>query len=479
MQKASGVFLWVKLVVQEVLFASQDGASMIEIFENVSRIPADLDDYFRRFMASIENRHKREASIFFQIALHEEDEFTTLHQLTLFDISYLEGEGRDCVRHPGSTGYENFRTSPHRLQQIMDSAYRRVNSRCRGLLECFESSAPSHEILLATVTGAEPAWGIVLSDFDEQLLKSYGCVVDFLHRSFRDFLLQEDVYRELISHTGGMFDVRLFLCKSRVAQLLCLEVSSNSFHAAVATGLASYVMSAIGTPSLKTSPEANLIAERLRDVVEQIQSQQSGFEESVWFLSIATEDWVMEKSSFLTVAIEFDLVSYLRKHLTEDAIRNKPGRPILDHILMRRLHFLNWDRATVNSDLVGAALRLGASPNQKWLGMSIFARYLLSLSHVVAANTSDITSARGPPEMVPQLLLETEESQMASLRAISLLLEYNAESVLPAAWFRDGLTQEDEFPVTLIMGTEMIAVAEILRKLFQQITFTDVKVSRT
>lgn len=470
MQKASGVFLWVKLVVQEVLFASQDGASMTEIFENVSRIPADLDDYFRRFMASIEARHRREASIFFQIALHEEDEFITLHQLSVLDISHLGSRGFDFSRQPGKAAYENFLTSPHCLQQRIDSACRRMNSRCRGLLECFKSPERSRWVLLNTDMGGTT----VLSDSDEQLLEVYDYGVDFLHRSFRDFLLQEDVYRELISHTGGIFDVRLFLCQSRLAQIMCLDIGSSSFRAELAKGLTSYVMSAIGTPSLKTSPEANLIAERLQDVVEQIQVQQNDHTDTPWFLNHALEQWEREKGSFLTVAIEFDLVSYLREHLTADAIRNKLGRPILDYILMRRLHHLEEDHVVHNIDVLSAALRLGADPNQKWLGMSTFARYLLHL-RVFVGDPTIIHSLRDFSATVPRLKFWTKESQVTSLRTVILLLEYNAGPLLPAAWFEEGVSYKDEFPETSVVGTDMITVADALRGVDQGFTFTAVK----
>lgn len=469
MQKASGVFLWVKLVVQEVLFASQDGASMTEIFENVSRIPADLDDYFRRFMASIEARHRREASIFFQIALHEEDEFITLHQLSVLDISHLGGGGLDFSRQPGRAVGENLLTSPHFLQQQIDSACRRMNSRCRGLLECFKSPERSRWVLLDTGMGR----GTDLSDSDEQLLKAYDYGVDFLHRSFRDFLLQGDVYRELVSHTGGIFDVRLFLCQSRLAQLMCFDIGSSSFQTELARGLTSYVLSAIGTPSLKTSPEANLIAERLQDVVQQIQLQQNDSTEAPWYLNHAMEMWERNKSSFLTVAIEFDLVSYLREHLTADAIRNKLGRPILDYILMRRLHHLDGDHVVHNIDVLRTALRLGANPNQRWLGMSTFARYLLYLRTFVG-DPRIMRPLRDFPSR-PQLLFWTKESQLASLRTIILLLEYNAEPLLPAAWFEEGASHEDEIPVTSVIETDMITVADALRGVDQGFTFTAVK----
>lgn len=458
MRKASGVFLWVRLVVQEVVFGAQDGDSLAEILDNVSGIPKDLDDYFRRFIASIEIRHRREASIFLQVALHQEDEFLTLHELGLMDVSYIHNGCPNFALRPGVKVCNKGLAGPDRLQQTLDSASRRLNSRCRGLLEHSDRSRAIYDRL---------NWDIdfeVVTESDEQIMKSLDIGVDFLHRSFRDFLLQPDVRRQIEDYTDGPYDVRLFLCNCRLAQLEGLDISTSVVQAQIALGLASYVLSAIGTPNLKASPEAKLIAERLTDIVESIRHF-NVTSETYWYLIRAMEGWDQENSSFLTVAIEFDLVSYLKEHLTAAAICEKSGRPILDYILMRRLHHLELEQdlgmLSLNVELLREALRLGANPNHRWLGASTFARYLVHLRlyfEDCSRNASCI-----------------EEGACRIFRAITLLLEYNADPVLPAAWFRGDYTGGNGFPVTSAMETEMRSVADILRDLQQEHIFTDHK----
>ncbi|KAK5053293.1 hypothetical protein LTR84_002267 [Exophiala bonariae] len=72
-QKAAGVFLWVRLVVQELLKRLRDGAFAAELLKQLHAIPPDLDDYFMRMMETIDQRYRQDASIMLQIALHRMD----------------------------------------------------------------------------------------------------------------------------------------------------------------------------------------------------------------------------------------------------------------------------------------------------------------------------------------------------------------------------------------------------------------------
>src|SRR6202044_1469974 len=89
-RKAAGVFLWVRLVVKQLLKGLRDGDGIRALSKKVEEIPADLDDYFMRLMESIEPQNRKEASDLFQLALYDEDEFTTLHSDCLLDFSFIE-----------------------------------------------------------------------------------------------------------------------------------------------------------------------------------------------------------------------------------------------------------------------------------------------------------------------------------------------------------------------------------------------------
>ncbi|PLB48418.1 hypothetical protein P170DRAFT_359235, partial [Aspergillus steynii IBT 23096] len=73
--RAEGVFLWVRLVVRDLLKGFRDGDGIHALYRKLEEIPVDLNDYFERLITSIEPQHRREASIILQIALHKEHGF--------------------------------------------------------------------------------------------------------------------------------------------------------------------------------------------------------------------------------------------------------------------------------------------------------------------------------------------------------------------------------------------------------------------
>ena len=86
--KARGVFLWVRLVVDEIIEGLTDGKTLEELQQLLSEIPEELEDLYirairrvRRGSASALARHKFEVYVMFQIALHAQEPFTLYNML--------------------------------------------------------------------------------------------------------------------------------------------------------------------------------------------------------------------------------------------------------------------------------------------------------------------------------------------------------------------------------------------------------------
>jgi ABC-type dipeptide/oligopeptide/nickel transport system ATPase component len=58
---ANGVFLWVELVVQELVSGVADGDTIMELREKLSKIPPDLDGLYQRMLGKIHERVRQEA----------------------------------------------------------------------------------------------------------------------------------------------------------------------------------------------------------------------------------------------------------------------------------------------------------------------------------------------------------------------------------------------------------------------------------
>jgi energy-coupling factor transporter ATP-binding protein EcfA2 len=92
-----GVMLWVHLVTRELVAGLRkvDGTKTLQ--RRLDSTPADLNDYFECMIDSIDSDLRCEASILLHSALHEEEDFDSVHTITLMDLSYTEGESSNFV----------------------------------------------------------------------------------------------------------------------------------------------------------------------------------------------------------------------------------------------------------------------------------------------------------------------------------------------------------------------------------------------
>lgn len=412
--RASGVFLWVRLVVYELVKALRDGDNIPQLLRSVEFIPGDLDEYFAQMMDSIEPRHHKEASTILQLALHQEHQFTSLHPLRLIDVMCIQNNDICYASESASTGNALAFTDLEKIHFHLNSTLRRINSRCLCLVECryLEGSSTSH---CDDTSEEEPG------ENTNKIVQTFDWQVSFLHRSFRDFLLVDSNQRKLHEYSGGSLDVRVLLCNARLLQLEALVQSTFNYDLVV--GLASYVISAISVPELRRTEYCGIVAGRLRLVLDEVVQSASDDNMDVgpWYLSMSLRSYHYDGSSFLTVAIDFGLTAYVLANLTREVIQNKKHRPILDYIL-RCLFFPGMNPSIGNQlpdlELLCRALQLGADPNEVTDYGTPWISYLIQLDfeRILKAYKTN-----RPGRM----------AQEALLRAVLLLLQEGADPVLP------------------------------------------------
>ncbi|KAI1096763.1 hypothetical protein F5B19DRAFT_4577 [Rostrohypoxylon terebratum] len=196
-QKASGVFLWVTLVVKSLLDGLRDGDTVDDLRARLLKLPPDLRALFQKILADLQPDYFEQASRIFQAvrAAHlpwkridrldhmfpntmtfgEIRESVDKLPLTLLSISFIDEDVQQALF------IKHFYTL-NRDEQIFQAERmrRRLYSRCKGLLEV-------------------PA-------FDKRGLE---VPVQYLHRTVKDFL-EEDGTRGLLASSD--FDAHLALC---------------------------------------------------------------------------------------------------------------------------------------------------------------------------------------------------------------------------------------------------------------------------
>jgi len=407
--KAAGVFLWVRLVVRELLKGLRDGDGISVLRKRLREIPGDLNDYFKRLMDSIDPNHRQEASALLQIALYDEREFATGHPLRLIDLSFID-EGRPDFALTGRYSYKDLDlTNWEALQFRLDSALRRLNSRCMGLLECQyqpewlvgDVPYPAASQLTEEVEQDAQVANIRSGQIFEPSiypqifrgpipLSAFTITIRFLHRSCRDFLLTSEVQSLLHKYTHGPYDSRMFLLCSRLSQFVAFETARAGERQAIT--IASYLLSTLSRPTYKCTPICAVVAATIQPILEKFVQNYDDLNFG-WYIEPSINSWYDEQSTFVTLAIDFDLVSYVRTHITSGSVRGKRGRPILDYILrprfLRTISPMSIGNQRPNLELLGVVLHLGADPNEMYESVTVWSLFLCLLADSFAESTYD------------------------------------------------------------------------------------------
>jgi hypothetical protein len=439
--KAAGVFLWVRLVVKQLLKGLRDGDGIRALSKKVEEIPADLDDYFMRLMESIEPQNRKEASELFQLALYDKDEFSSLHSNCLLDFSFIEEGKPDFALHPfyifsgldfADTGAMAFR---------LESTMRKLNSRCMGLLECHDEVDQGFQLRklqedsddeASTTTGFEylgsnktnvPLDAAELLDKSDVFTMAH-LTIDFLHRSLRDFLLTPKVQTLLHQYTQGPYDARMFFRNARLVQLVAPNKVEADLYATI--GLASYVLSTLTVSGYQDTPSASTVATIMRPVIENLVRFERTEKALGWYICCVLQSWHDEDSTFLTLAIDFGLDSYVRANLTPQSVQSKKGRPILDYILRPRFVkgrlVICVGNQLPDSALLNAVLGFGADPNQRYQGVSIWALFLCFIADHFRGEIPNGTFI----------------GEAAYFEALKIMIQNGADVLLPRNWLSDA-----------------------------------------
>ena len=195
--KASGVFLWVFLVVRSLREGLSNGDGITDLQERVDRLPADLEDYAMHILGGVDSFYVKQAAELFRMALDSDQD------LLLHTYSFL------AYNKDSESGLKAPTMAPLNHEQVAsryDERERRLNSRCKGLLEV-----------------SDDGYSANLADS----LSGRFRVVGFLHRTVRDILETPTMrYRFVANDAQGICWARVFL-QAHIAQIKLLQYNPH------------------------------------------------------------------------------------------------------------------------------------------------------------------------------------------------------------------------------------------------------------
>ena len=185
--KAHGVFLWVVLVVRSLLTGLRNADRISDLQKRLRHFPETLEEYFRQILDSIEPFYREQTAQSFTYALE------AVEPLSLLTYSFLDEENLKIVL--AST--DNLLTTD-KIVIRKDDMQRRLNGRCKGLLEVVRPKKKfANELPILRV--------------------------DFLHRTVYDFLLTKDIQNMIVEHLAADFDPKMRICKALFAELKFMD----------------------------------------------------------------------------------------------------------------------------------------------------------------------------------------------------------------------------------------------------------------
>ena len=190
-KKASGVFLWVVLVVRSLRNGLMNGNTIGELEARLAELEPDLELLYRRMVDSIQPRYRAQARRLFEIIQGAEV------PLTLWELALTEESLESTLRRPFT-----FTISYTEQAFACQNMLKRIQSRCLGLLEVQSSMS------------LEDSW-------------SSDSTVQFLHQTVKEFLANPENLQILESGCDSQSEVYLSLSSMKLSVLKQYTPSSD------------------------------------------------------------------------------------------------------------------------------------------------------------------------------------------------------------------------------------------------------------
>lgn len=345
--KASGVFLWVHLVVASLLAGMGYGDRVSDLQRRLDLLPPDLGDLYEKILQSLDPFYLEHAAQLFKL-VQESIDPPSLLLLSFADEASLEFALKQPIQA----------LSPDDMFLRAETMRRRLNSRCKGLLEVKSSMS----------------LGAVGED-----------TVQYLHRTVKDYIESPEVQDKLQSAMESAFDPHLRLCTGNVAHLKAIDgsvdfLADGTFWARVQSCL--YSASRI-QPSNRGDiiPLLDELDRTGRVLAKKISKNQHIWRRDNFTNSLlATGQWVPSHPllsdpkfrdefgcHFLSLVVRYGVVEYVEAKVNQGClvqnIRNKVWPLIRDATHVNARWKSECHDAVPSVEMIACLLNRGADPN--------------------------------------------------------------------------------------------------------------------
>ena len=433
-RNASGVFLWVKIVVDELIIGLEEGDYPSELQRRLESLPPDLEDLYSRILGQIPAHNLHDTVHYFSLLIVNQSEvFLENFGLLLFTLASCDP--LEALEVPVQTDADNEELISLCKQMIL-----RLKSRCRTLVQITEWQDQS------------------------EVDRLFGFSVEFTHRTVKEYVSKPEVICSLRSKAYQQLHYDPEVCVlAGILRLLKTPIPRP-------TGPVKMV-----APDSDNLPEGFYFVEifmyQAWSAEQSTGSAQTGYIDELekvvlkkvhrhwakYFYKNQTSIEVGEDElDMLSIAALEDLELYMKDKIStgDVKLRRKSAKPLLLSIFDRRV------AENGSAAMTSLLLQNGAEPNEIWKGVSIWERaierasnrgffsgeaiFKLMLQHGANANQRVTRKEGGFSTALNACILRLMKNEKFDLEAewtlIRTFLEYGANPDLKDS---DGFSARD------------------------------------
>ncbi|KAF8862787.1 hypothetical protein BDZ45DRAFT_183438 [Acephala macrosclerotiorum] len=381
LNRARGVFLWVFLVVRSLLRGLRHEDTLSDLQKRLAHFPPDLESLFKHMLDDIEPVYHCQTAQILQMCL------AAGHALPLYAFSFLDNEAQDdqYALHSKMEAWsgEQFVTN--------DSITRkRVHARCRDLVEISLEPRDKNQVIM----------------------------VNFLHRTVRDFLLTKEMRTLLSEWAPPSFNAQRSLFQASVAWMKVLPRAVDDSRLCIEECL--HYARQIEVRNTHCQLDISLIYE-LDDVARYHRA------DPMMGTTGLFGGW--ERGSIFILAFQAGLKSYVAyksEHPEPLHLINKYGGQTLYFYFVRTMGSKSGMVQELDIEMLEILLKHGVDPNTSYNGSSIWLCFLKSCAE--KSGSADERMKAAWAEAIRLFLKNGAAPDVTALRSASYLRRNDIES---------------------------------------------------
>ncbi|KAG4261540.1 hypothetical protein FPRO03_11557 [Fusarium proliferatum] len=196
--KSDGVFLWLKLILQDIEDGLLSGDRLSQLENKVNALPTELNDLFQHLLNSIHPCDRIEAYLILTVALECPPDWP------IFRFSFLE----EYIENPDFAFSRQIeQLDDDQIRDRLERTRKKIYGKCKGLLE----------IQLVQLYTERP--------IDQTLKES----LKFTHRSIVEFLKSNQTKQKLVAELKSI-DILDAICQTFLAHIQAAIIKQHSYH---------------------------------------------------------------------------------------------------------------------------------------------------------------------------------------------------------------------------------------------------------